>query len=252
MSGSPPTAAASWFDRLTGDAGLPPRESLPRYVAPLPRRLENFGLHVAWLVVAANLAGTAFGFWYYRFQFAATPVAAWPVVPDSPVATLFIGLSLAAWRLERDFDVALGGWTGALHALAFFGCIKLGGWTPYVQVFLNGPEGIAAWLYYFLILSHLAMVAEAFLIHRYFDFPVWAVAVAAVWYGFNDLVDYFVPVVGGPYHTYLRAEFVTGGVDHALAAHDLAAAAAVVLTLVATFLALATRVKKLERRGGVS
>jgi len=252
MSGPPPTAAASWFERLTGDAGLPTRQPLPWYVAPLPRRLENLGLRLAWLVVAANLAGTGFGFWYYRFQFSATPVVAWPVVPDSPMATLFIGLSLAAWRLGRDFDVDLGRWTGALHALAFFGCIKLGGWTPYVQVFLNGPEGIAAWLYYFLILSHLAMVAEAFLIHRYFDFPVWAVAVAAVWYGFNDLVDYFVPLAGGPHHTFLRAEVVAGGLDHALAAHDLAAAAAVVLTLVATFLALATRVKKLERRTGAS
>ena len=247
MSGAPPGSSASpaagWFERLTGDGGLPPRESLPRYVAPLPRRLENFGLHLAWLVVAINLAGTAFGFWYYRFQLAATPVVAWPVVPDSPAATLFIALSLAAWKLDA------GRWAYPVHALAFFGCIKLGGWTPYVQLFLNGPGGIAPWLYWFLVLSHLAMVVEAFLIYRYFDFPVWAVAVAVAWYGFNDFVDYFVPLVGDYHHTYLRAEFVPGGIDHALAAHDLAAAAAVLLTLLATFLALATRVKKLERRG---
>ena len=250
MSGSPSTsrssATGSWVERLTGDAGLPDRDSLPWYVTPLPRALENLGLHLAWLVVAVNLAGTAFGFWYYRFQFATTPALAWPVVPDSPAATLFVALSLAVWRLGRDFDVGVGRWAGALHALAFFGCIKLGLWTPYVQLFLNGPEGIAAWLYWFLVLSHLAMVAEAFLIHRYFDFPVWAVAVAATWYGFNDLVDYFVTVVGGPHHTYLRAEAVGSVLDHTLAAHDLAAAAAVVLTLLATFLALATRVKKLE------
>ena len=219
MSGNGSSGVASRVSGLFGDVGLPPRDSLPRYVAPLPRALENLGLNLAWLIVAINLAGTAFGFWYYRFQFAATPALAWPVVPDSPAATL-----------------------------AFFGCIKLGFWTPYVQVFLNGPEGIAAWLYYFLVLSHLAMVAEAFLIHRYFDFPVWAVAVAAAWYGFNDLVDYFVRVAGGPHHPGLRAEDVGGAVDHGLAAHDLAAGAAVVLTLLATFLALATRVKKLESR----
>jgi uncharacterized membrane protein YpjA len=29
---------------------------------------------IAWLVVVGvNLAGTAFGFWFYRFQYAATP-----------------------------------------------------------------------------------------------------------------------------------------------------------------------------------
>ena len=240
MSPSPSTGIAGSVRWLTGDAGLPVPEPLPRYVAPLPRRLENLGLNLAWPIVAINLAGTAFGFWYYRFQFAATPTIAWPVVPDSPGATLFIALSLAAWKLGA------GRWAGPIHALAFFGCIKLGFWTPYVQVFLNGPEGIVAWLYYFLILSHLAMVAQAFLIHRYFDFPVRAVAVAVVWYGVNDLVDYFAPVLGGPHHTVLRAELVAGVADHSLPAHDLAAAAAVLLTLFATFLALSTRVEKLE------
>jgi len=245
MSGHSGAAAGTVLDRLIGGAGLPDGEDLPWYVAPLPRWLENLGLNLAWLIVAINLAGTAFGFWYYRFQLSATPVVAWPVVPDSPAATLFIAMSLAAWKLD------VGRWASPIHALAFFGCIKLGLWTPYVQLFLNGPGGIAAWLYWFLVLSHLAMVVEAFLIYRYFDFPVWAVTVAVVWFGFNDFVDYFVPLVGNYHHTYLRAEFVGGIPNHALAAHDLAAAAAVLLTLLATFLALATRVKKLER-GSVS
>ena len=219
---------------------LPARESLPRYVAPLPARLENLGLRLAWPIVAINLLGTAFGFWYYRVQFATTPPIAWPLVPDSPVATLFIALSLAAWRLDVDAP-----W---LHALAFFGCIKLGLWTPYVQLVVNGQGATPTWLYQFLVWSHLAMVVEAFVVHRYADFPVRAVAVAAVWYGGNDLVDYFVPLAGDYHHTLLRAELVAGRYDHALPAHDLAAAAAVVLTLLATFLALATRVKKLETR----
>jgi uncharacterized membrane protein YpjA len=233
--------AHSAVGRLLSGDGLPPREDLPRYVAPLPSALENLGLRLAWLIVAVNLVGTAFGFWYYRFQFAATPAVAWPLVPDSPVATLFIALSLAAWKLDVDRVE----W---LHALAFFGCIKLGFWTPYVQVFLNGPGGIAPWLYQFLIWSHLAMVAQAFLIHRYSDFPVWAVAVAAAWYWFNDVVDYFVPVAGDYHHTALRAEFVGTGYDHTVLAHDFAAAAAVTLTLLATGLALATRSEKLQRR----
>jgi uncharacterized membrane protein YpjA len=156
------------------------------------------------------------------------------------MATLFIALSLLAWRFDVDAD--------ALHMLAFFGCIKLGFWTPYVQLALNGPEGIAAWLYVFLVVSHLAMAVEAFLIHRYARFSVPAVAVALAWYGFNDVVDYFVTVLGGPHHTVLRAEPRIGEVvDHSVRAHDLAAACAVVLTLIATFLALATRVEKLKR-----
>jgi uncharacterized membrane protein YpjA len=242
------SAVARYFDGPVPDPG-----GLPRYVAPLPRWLENVGLRLAWPIVAVNLLGTVFGFWYYggrpleagpplvEGQLGAAPLSAWPLIPDSPAATLFVGLSLAAWRLDREAE-----W---LHALAFFGCIKLGFWTPYVQLVLNGPGGIAAWLYWFLILSHLAMVLEAFLIHRYASFPVPAVAVATAWYGLNDVVDYFWPVLDGPHHTVLRAEVVDGAIDHSLAAHDLAAACAVVLTVTAVFFALATRVEKL-RAGG--
>jgi uncharacterized membrane protein YpjA len=224
---------------------LPDSEGLPWYVAPLPTWLENVALRLAWPIAIANLLGTLFGFWYYagrplevavRGQLGSAPLAAYPLIPDSPVATMFIGLSLVAWRLDWQAE-----W---LHTLAFFGCIKLGLWTPYVQLALNGPGGIAAWLYWFLVLSHLAMAVEAFLIHRYASFSVGAVAVATVWYGFNDVVDYFWPLFEGPHHTTLRAEYVDGSITHAVAAHDLAAGWAVVLTVIAVFLALATRVEK--------
>jgi uncharacterized membrane protein YpjA len=235
------------------DATLPVPDGLPRYVAPLPEWVENVGLRLAWPIAIVNLLGTLFGFWYYagrplnvapplvEGQLGAAPLAAWPLIPDSPVATMFIGLSVVAWRLDWDAE--------PLHMLAFFGCIKLGLWTPYIQLVVNGPAGIPLWLYYFLIVSHLAMAVEAFLIHRYAAFSVGSVAVAVVWYAGNDVVDYFLALLGGPHHTWLRAEPVVGGsFDHTVAAHDLAAAWAVLLTVLATFLALATRVEKVRRR----
>ncbi|MFB6085269.1 MAG: DUF1405 domain-containing protein [Halodesulfurarchaeum sp.] len=215
-----------------------PTADLPWYLAPLSRRIEDLALRLAVPIALVNLAGTAFGFWYYRYQFSLTPMAAWPLVPDSPLATMFVGLSLLAYRFGYEAD-----W---LHGLAFFGALKLGLWTPFVQLFLNDPAGIAAWLYVFLILSHLAMAAEAFVIHRYATFSIPAVAVAVAWYGFNDLVDYFVPVAGRVHHTLIRAERVAGGFNHDLPAHDYAAAVAVVLTLLATFLALSTRIHELR------
>jgi hypothetical protein len=104
--------------------GADTTERLPRYLAPLPRRIETGALQYAWVIVAINLAGTAFGFWYYIPQFQLEPVVAWPVVPDSPTATLFIACSLALYKLGRSNEY--------LNLLAFFGCIKLGLWTPYV------------------------------------------------------------------------------------------------------------------------
>jgi len=244
--------------RFVADEGLPGRDALPAWLAPLPRPLENLGLHLAAVIGAINLVGTVFGFWYYGFhpwpttdplitgQFALEPVVAWPLVPDSPTATLFIGLALLAWRFDRANDY--------LTALAFFGCIKLGAWTPYVLLaFAEEFSYLHVAMYNFLFWSHLAMVVEAFVLHRITDFPVRAVLVAVVWYGLNDLVDYFLPVVGGPHHTLIPAEpIVDGAVRHVSPAHELAAAAAVLLTLAATFLALSTRVKKLETAGDPS
>ena len=219
---------------------LPERDALPRYVAPLPARLEDFALRYAWLVVAINLAGTAFGFWYYRFQFAETPLVMWPWVPDSPLATLFMALSLALWKLGRSNE--------AVNVLAFVGNIKLGLWTPFtLLVFHEEFSYLHPAMFAFLFCSHLAMVVQAFLIHRYSDFPVWAVVVAFVWYTFDLVVDYFVPIVGGPHHTYIPIE---RGAELWLGATaiSVAAAGATVLTIWIAVLALTTRVKKLEHR----
>jgi uncharacterized membrane protein YpjA len=91
-------------------------------------------------------------------------------------------------------------------------------------------------------------VLEGFVLYRIYDFRVRAVAVAAGWYLLNDVVDYFVPIVGDPHHTLMPSEYVNGVYDHSLAAHDLTAAGAVTLTVLAVFLTLATNVAK--RRAG--
>ncbi|MDZ7701257.1 MAG: DUF1405 domain-containing protein [Halobacteriales archaeon] len=230
-------------------AALPARVPLPRYLAPLPARLEDLGLRLALPIALVNLVGTAFGFWYYGIhpfedpivtgQFAFEPVAMWALVPDSPVATLFIGLSLLLWWLGRPNEY--------VNVLAFFGCIKLGAWTPFVLLaFADGFSYLHVAMFNFLFWSHLAMVLEAFVLHRYSDFPVAAIAVAVGWYGLNDLVDYFVPVIGGPHHTWIPPQFVDGAVTHPAGPHALAAAAAVALTVFATAAALATRARKAE------
>ena len=95
-------------------------------------------------------------------------------------------------------------------------------------------------MYAFLFVSHLGMAVQAFVIYRYSNFPGRAILVALLWYGFNDLVDYFVPIVGTPHHTLLPVEpVVNGTVQHDSPEHEIAAAGAVTLTIVATALAVA-------------
>jgi len=216
-----------------------PREDLPWYVAPLPEPVENLGLNLAWLVVAINLAGTAFGFYYYLPQFFRTPVQMWPFVPDSPMATLLIALALATWKLDRQQE-----W---LTALAFYGNVILGGWTVYVHLAFYESFGyLEPALRQFLIVSHAAMVLQAFLLHRIGDFRPWAVGVATLWYTVNATVDYFIPVLGDPHHTIipLQDDAEVGlGAD----ALGVAGAGAFVLLVVAVYLAMLTHVEKHRR-----
>lgn len=221
---------------------VPPSEALPRWLAPLPSRIEALALRYAWLIVAINLAGTAFGFWYYRFQFAGTPAVMWPWVPDSPLATLFMALSLALWKLDRQSEL--------VDVLAFFGNIKLGLWTPFVLVAFSDAflAQTATPMYAFLLVSHLGMVAQAFLIHRYSDFSIAAIAAALAWYSFDLMVDYFVPIVGGPHHTTLPfGDPMAVPFPGNTTAFQVAALGAVLLTIWITFFALATRAEKARR-----
>ncbi|MFC7231802.1 DUF1405 domain-containing protein [Saliphagus sp. GCM10025308] len=223
---------------MTAHTRAADRQPLPRYLAPVPTALEDLGLRFAWLVVAINLAGTIFGFWYYQAQLLSTSPVMWPFVPDSPLATLAIALAIAAWKLGHEQP-----W---LTAIAFFGNIILGLWTPYTLLaFWDAYSYLDPLMFHFLFWSHLAMVVQAFVLHRISDFPVWAVAVALAYYGVNLVLDYFVPVVGDLHHTAIpleRTEPMYLGAD----ALGVIGAGEVTVTLLALFLALATRAKLCE------
>ncbi|MFC5972714.1 DUF1405 domain-containing protein [Halomarina salina] len=241
-SGDHSSTAVEQFLAFVRDGSLPPSDDLPRYLAPLPKLLEDVGFRFVWLVVVVNLAGTAFGFYYYSGQFAATPVELWPFVPDSPMGTLFIALALGLWAMDRPNEYA--------NAFALFGCIKLGAWTPYVLLAFFPAWDYLWWpMYNFLFWSHCAMVVQAFVLHRIADFPVRAVALATAWYTVDLTFDYFYNPVGVLTHTTIPVfRYEPWFLSDAVTNLQIAAAGAVVLTIVPLFVALATRVKKLELR----
>ncbi|MFB6192896.1 MAG: DUF1405 domain-containing protein [Candidatus Nanohaloarchaea archaeon] len=136
------------------------------------------------VLTTVNLLGTVFGFYYYTDQLSANPVFLWPFIPDSPIATLLISISLILFLKEKPSEV--------VDSLAFIGNLKYGLWTVFVLIYYSNIfyTGNPLPMYLFMLLSHIGMALQAFLILKYSDPGLRTLAVAGSWFLLNDLVDY--------------------------------------------------------------
>ncbi|MFB6245065.1 MAG: DUF1405 domain-containing protein [Candidatus Nanohaloarchaea archaeon] len=168
-------------------------------------------------IVIVNLAGTFFGFYYYRQQFAQVSPLLWIFVADSPVATLALAASL--YLIKSDLE------NGFLDAYAFLANFKYGLWTVFVLLFYHGVfmEASSPPMYLFLVLSHLGMFIQSLLVLEYSDFtPYLVLAPAALL--LNDLLDYTLDI-----HSYLHGAEMNHPSAAAIAAFSLTVLSAAVL-----------------------
>jgi uncharacterized membrane protein YpjA len=134
-------------------------------------------------ILAINLIGMLYGFYYYIPKLQQTGPALWPLVPDSPVSILFFIL------------VFIGVWRGEFASFfASAWLIKYGLWTVFVMLFHSkyymSPEYFAgSWLLY--IIPHIFMAVEAVLIMKPKIQPLHAIAVLAIFL-VNDFSDYII------------------------------------------------------------
>lgn len=173
-----------------------PRAFLPPTDRGAAAFFGHFKTHRGWalLVASINLVGIAYGFYYYRAQFAATPAWLWPFVPDSPLAVLWAEAALVAYWLRRE--------SSALDALAFVGNVQVGLWTVYVLLAYADHFGTYRMnLNTILLVGHAGMALLALIFvqglrERRERAPMrvwWGVAAAAGYYLVNDALDYFLP-----------------------------------------------------------
>ncbi|MCL5057404.1 MAG: DUF1405 domain-containing protein [Actinobacteria bacterium] len=148
------------------------------------------------LILAINIPGSVYGYYWYAEQLASTPKRLLLFVPDSPLATTLLSFVLILALLgHRNLFFSL---------LALAACIKYGLWAAVVisDFWLGG--GAVGWETVLLWFSHLGMAAQGVIYMRAgpFVFPARgmarAAAVVSAWMLLNDFMDYHLGI-----HPYL-------------------------------------------------
>lgn len=136
------------------------------------------------LIALLNLIGTGFGFYYYIEQLSFTPAHLWLFVPASPIATTLVALSFIMKIKGLENQV--------VDSLAFISSFKYGLWTVFVliyyfEIFYSSNSIL---MYIFLVVSHLFMLVQSFLVLELSEIKLKWFAVGFTWYLFNDFIDY--------------------------------------------------------------
>ena len=156
-----------------------------------------FSKKVLFFIAGANFLGTLFGFYYYIEQLTNTPVYLWIFVPASPLATLFLVISIYFNLKDREIQL--------IDSLAFIGNFKYGLWTVFCLIYYShiffGADSTL--LYSFMILSHFGMFIQSFLVFGYSKIDYRPFILAFLWFELNDIIDYTLGT-----HTELYTDYI--------------------------------------------
>ena len=135
-----------------------------------------------WILLAVNILGTIYGYYWYMWQLEITDPIFLIFVPDSPTASLFFSIALFGWLINRHFKL--------IEALALITLVKYGLWAVVMNIWTqyeSGPIGFVGWM---LVVSHFAMAVQALLYIPMYKFKWIHVLIAAIWTLHNDVIDY--------------------------------------------------------------
>ena len=134
------------------------------------------------LLLAVNIAGTIYGYYWYGWQLAETPPIFLPFVPDSPTASLFFVFVLVGFLLKKNWPL----W----EALAIVTLFKYGIWAVVMNILVYFVQGQLDFAGYMLIFSHFAMAVQGILYAPFYRIKLSHLVIAAVWTLHNDVIDY--------------------------------------------------------------
>ncbi|MED3553623.1 DUF1405 domain-containing protein [Cytobacillus praedii] len=137
---------------------------------------------VLWLLLVINIAGTIYGYIWYKWQLVDTPPIFLPFVPDSPTASLFFVFVLIAFILGKNWPI--------FEALAIVTLIKYGIWAVVMNLLVLQVTGELDWIALMLIFSHGAMAVQGMLYAPFYRIKTWHLVVTGIWTLHNDVIDY--------------------------------------------------------------
>lgn len=134
------------------------------------------------LLFIFNLSGTAYGYYWYRYQLSETPDIFLLFVPDSPTASLFFTIVLLFFLFRRNLPY--------IEALALITLFKYGIWAVVMNLLTLMVEGSLGLTGYMLMFSHGAMAFQGLLFAPYYAIKLRHIVFAAIWTLHNDVIDY--------------------------------------------------------------
>ena len=139
------------------------------------------------LLIVINLAGTIYGWYYYRFQLMASNPLFWPLITDCPNATFFfVIVALLIYSKKKNDDFTF---------FASANMVKYGIWTMailmYHRDYFFAPERYL--LYSGIFVTHFFLVLEAIpLKNTISSISERGLAITFSWLLINDFFDYVV------------------------------------------------------------
>ena len=98
------------------------------------------------LLFVINLLGTLYGYYWYRYQLAQTPLPYLPFVPDSPTASLFFTIVLWLYLRRRNnpYIEAFAAVTLFKYGIWAVAAIFAGAWLLEPSIASHAPDGNGA------------------------------------------------------------------------------------------------------------
>ncbi len=139
-----------------------------------------------WLVMLVSLIGTIYGFYWYKYQLAETPIKFWLFTPDCPRAVLFflIWIFLVARNLPSE----------TFRVVAVADLIKYGIWTVSVIGLFWVDRRIYYLQHVMLFISHFGMLVLGVVFAIRMKISRRAFWITSIWLFMNDFVDYYFGV----------------------------------------------------------